>query len=72
MVQAFQEVVEVAEALVLLPGVDSVTPGPQVFTRAAARDLQVNLTSAMLHPCKQKELMSSRHSEAWGGRGDVL
>ncbi|KAL3157928.1 hypothetical protein ABBQ32_012331 [Trebouxia sp. C0010 RCD-2024] len=45
---AFQEVVEVAEALVLLPGVDSVTPGPQVFTRAAARDLQVYLSSMPL------------------------
>ena len=32
-----------AEALVLLPGVDSVTTGRQLFTRAAARDLQVSL-----------------------------
>lgn len=45
MVQAFQEALEVAEALVLLPGVDSVTPGRQLFTRAAARDLQVSLGS---------------------------
>ena len=42
--QASQEALEVAEALVLLPGVDSVTPGRQLFTRAAAKDLQVSLS----------------------------
>lgn len=39
--QAFPEALEVAEALVLLPDVDAVTPGRQMYSRAAAQDLQV-------------------------------
>jgi hypothetical protein len=36
-----QEALDVAEALVLLPEVDSVAPGRQMYTRATAQDLQV-------------------------------
>lgn len=36
-----QEALDVAEALVLLPEVDSVVPGRQMYTRATAQDLQV-------------------------------
>ena len=57
-VQAFQEALEVAEALVLLPGVDSVTPSRQLFTRASARDLQVSLGVTLVHSCQQKTLGS--------------
>ncbi|KAL0037479.1 hypothetical protein WJX79_010408 [Trebouxia sp. C0005] len=41
-----QEALDVAEALVLLPEVDSVAPGRQMYTRARAQDLQVFLSSA--------------------------
>ena len=40
-VQAFPEALEVAEALVLLPEVDSVTAGRQMYTVATAQELQV-------------------------------
>ena len=40
-VQAFPEALLVAEALVLLPEVVSVTPERQMYTRAAAPELQV-------------------------------
>ena len=46
----FQEALDVAEALVLLPEVDSVVPGRQLYTRAAAQDLQVALNRSFIHP----------------------
>ncbi|KAL0036366.1 hypothetical protein WJX77_004386 [Trebouxia sp. C0004] len=41
-----QEALVVAEALVLLPEVDSVAPGRQMYTRATTNDLQVFLSTA--------------------------